>query len=119
MQRLAAANRVSIRAVLDDGHGDLQAALRDAGIFEPVAIPVLLGDQADASGGMLGNGVTPNVVGVLEPDEAESDTFAADPDPAPLLPKGGAAIVADRSGSANLPASFGIRPLAPVRAPGR
>jgi hypothetical protein len=68
LERLPAFNRISVRAVLDTGDGDVQAALAEAGIFDPVAVPVLLGDDALQAGAFLGDGMTPNLVGVLVPD---------------------------------------------------
>ena len=75
--QLAAMNRVSIRAVLAAKGEDVTEALMRAGIINPVAIPVVLGDDAHAVGGLLGDGITPNLTGVLELD---SDDAAGQPD---------------------------------------
>jgi hypothetical protein len=45
---------------------DASAALAEAGFAETVSVPVVVGEQPDLSGGILGDGVTPNVVAVLE-----------------------------------------------------
>jgi len=70
--RLTAMNRVSIRAVLAAEGEDVAAALARAGIVNPVAIPVLLGEDAPAAGTVLGDGITPNLTGVLEPDAEDA-----------------------------------------------
>ncbi len=66
LDRLPAYDRVSIRAVLVQDGEDPSAALAEAGIFDPIAIPVMLGDGADLSGTLLGDGITPNLMAVLE-----------------------------------------------------
>nr|WP_294555662.1 hypothetical protein [uncultured Rhodopila sp.] len=65
----APANRVSVRALLAGDGEDVTQALAQAGIFDPVAIPV----QLDPQGGFLGDGITPNLTGVLEPGDAAGD----------------------------------------------
>ncbi len=69
--KLAAMNRVSIRAVLAAEGEDVTHALVRAGILNPVAIPVLLDEDAPRAGSILGDGITPNVTGVLEPDDED------------------------------------------------
>ena len=112
-QRFAKANRVSIRAVLVSDQGvDIHAALAKAGIFEPVAIPVLLGDKPNLSSGILGDGITPNVTGMLEPDAPEARHVE------PARPEPKASSFRKRyqpPPTANLPAAFGLKPMAPVR----
>ena len=78
--KLTAMNRVSIRAVLAAEGEDVTEALARAGILNPVAIPVLL-DEEDAhpAGHLLGDGITPNLTGVLELDDDEDDDDAAHP----------------------------------------
>jgi hypothetical protein len=70
--KLTAMNRVSIRAVLAAEGEDVTAALAQAGILNPVAIPVLLGEDAHTAGAILGDGITPNLTGVLEPDDEDA-----------------------------------------------
>jgi len=68
---LQKANRLSLRCVLVTGGADPGPALAAAGIFDPVAIPVVFGDGPGLSGGILGDGRTPNLVGTLEFDQPE------------------------------------------------
>lgn len=75
LDRLPAYDRVSIRAVLVHDGEDPAAALAEAGIFDPIAIPVMLGDGADLSGTLLGDGITPNLMAVLE--TVRNDSSAA------------------------------------------
>jgi hypothetical protein len=102
----AAANRVSIRAVLARDNEDVTEALARAGIVEPVAIPV----QADPAEGFLGDGITPNLTGVLEPDETPVD----DPDPNDGTERPPAGVRAQPA-TATLPPEYGMRAFAPVR----
>lgn len=59
------AQRLSLRAVLTSGQADVSQALDQAGLFEPVSVPVLVGDQPE-NGAILGDGITPNIQVVLE-----------------------------------------------------
>ena len=114
-ERMAKANRVSIRAVLvSDQSVDVQAALTKAGIFDPVAIPVVLGDTPDLPGGILGDGVTPNLIGVLEPDEPEA-THAKPAHQETKSSKHGSRARRQLPATVNLPEAFGLKPMAPVR----
>jgi hypothetical protein len=63
---LPAFNQVSIRAVLVSEGEDAGPALSEAGIVNPIAIPVVRGETLDLSGGILGDGLTPNLTAVLE-----------------------------------------------------
>lgn len=69
LQRFAAASRVSLRAVLIEDGQDPGPALAQAGIFDPVAVPVVLGEDAAVAGGIMGNGMTANLSGTLETEE--------------------------------------------------
>ena len=115
--RMAKANRVSIRAVLVSHPGvDIQAALAKAGIFNPVAIPVRLGEQPDLSAGILGDGITPNLIGVLEPDQHDQpDARSAKPAPREAKALNRSRTRHQPPRTANLPAAFGLKPMAPVR----
>lgn len=105
-----------IRAVLQVGDEDVSAALMQAGIFDPVTVPVAVGAEPDISQGLLGDGATDNVVGVLSWDDAQGrddDTVPA-PQQRNAEQEGAAASAATRM----LPAAFGRRPMAPVGAGG-
>ncbi len=62
-------DRVSIPAVLILD-GDMSRAAGSAGIHEPIVVPVIFGDDATI---MVGDRFTPNLTGVFEPEDAESD----------------------------------------------
>jgi hypothetical protein len=115
MDKLPAHNRVSIRAVLVHEGEDGSAALAEAGFADAIAIPVVLGDQPNLPGGILGNGVTANLTAVLETEQDD------DPDTASDNQQPASARQADddsqSSGPATttLPAAYGMQPLAPVR----
>ena len=110
---LAAANRVSIRAVLAADGEDVTQALAEAGIVDPVAVPVLLGEAADPAGGILGDGITPNLTGVLEPDDPDDTGPSSDTVIRPGQTRADAGQ--DRPITVMLPAAGGMQPLAPVR----
>ncbi len=103
----AAADRISIRAVLAADGEDVTQALAQAGIVDPVAIPV----QADSAGGFLGDGITPNLTGVLEADDAEDDGREAAPDAAPTH----AEALPVQPETVMLAPEYGMQALAPVR----
>jgi hypothetical protein len=115
MNKLPAFNRVSIRAVLVEEGEDATQALAEAGFAEAVAIPVVMGDDLDLPGGILGNGVTPNLTAVLETEFQDDEHDAV-----PGSQSGHVQATSEippRSGpvTTNLPAAFGVQPLAPVR----
>jgi hypothetical protein len=114
LDRLSAFNRVSIRAVLVHDGEDPSAALAEAGIFDPVAIPVVLGDETDLGGGVLGDGITANLTGVLETEQ--EDDFDSSPFNQPDNQPGLRPEAAQRGEpvTTTLPAAFGLQPLAPV-----
>lgn len=114
-QRMAKANRVSIRAVLVTGQGvDIKAALAKAGIFDPIAIPVVLGDKPDLPNGILGDGVTPNLIGILEPDKPDASHSKPAPHKADSL-QHDSHTQPQPPTTVNLPMAFGLQPMAPVR----
>lgn len=113
LDRLPAHDRVSIRAVLVHEGEDPSAALAEAGFVETISVPVVLGEQPDLPGGILGNGITPNLTAVLETEPEDEFDFSYDDPPATARR---AADVAPPSGpvTTTLPAAYGMKPLAPV-----
>jgi hypothetical protein len=114
MDKLPAFNRVSVRAVLVSDGENPSAALADAGFADPVALPVVLGEELDLSGGILGDGITLNLTGVLETETRETS------DSGPGARSGTVVSASDDARSSGpvtttLPAAFGMQPLAPVR----
>jgi hypothetical protein len=119
MDKLPAHNRVSIRAVLVHEGEDASAALAEAGFTDAIAIPVMLGDQPDLAGGILGNGITANLTAVLETeqdDDASGEPL--DSQPASARPNRGNAAPSEPV-TTTLPAAYGMQPLAPVRGIGQ
>jgi hypothetical protein len=113
LDSLSSFDRVSIRAVLARDGEDPSAALAAAGIFDPIAIPVIIGDDPHPTGGILGDGITPNLIAM--PETKYEGGF----DPLPyrqqlVAQRGTAAKPSYRSGTRMLPAAFGLRPLAPI-----
>jgi hypothetical protein len=102
----ATPDRVSIRAVLAADGEDVTQALAQAGIVDPVAIPVL----ADPAAGFLGDGITPNLTGVLEPDMSDDEPEAGT-EPAQSRVEARPAS----PGTVMLPPERGMQALAPVR----
>ena len=110
-------NRVSIRAVLVNEGEDPGQALSEAGIVDPIAVPVVLGEDLHLSSGILGNGVTPNLTGMLETEQ--EDDFNASPGTEPHNPgRRPDAAQPTKPVTTMLPAAFGLQPLAPVRRSG-
>jgi hypothetical protein len=104
----AAGNRVSIRAVLAVDGEDVTQVLSQAGIFDPVAVPVTLGDAEDPPGGILGDGFTPNLTAVIEPDDLPPD---AETDPGRVGP----AQQGKEAATLGAPVANGRQPFAPMR----
>jgi hypothetical protein len=117
MSRIPAYDRISIRAVLVSEGEDAAAALARAGIIDAVAIPVVLGDDPNLFGGILGDGFTPNPSGVLETEDEE--IFESMGGGGGTVPKTERPAANEgspsRSVSSMLPAAFGMKSLAPVR----
>ncbi len=88
----------------------MSAALAEAGFVDSIAVPVLIGDEPDLSGGILGNGVTPNLIAVLETEQEEP----SDPESAVSRLTGDGAQPSAPVRTM-LPPAFGMQPLAPVR----
>jgi hypothetical protein len=124
--RIPAHDRVSIRAVLVDDGEDPAQALTDAGIIDPIAVRVVFGETPDLSGGVLGDGITPNLVAVLETVQAEDEPSESSSESGGPRSQGNGAprpgeSSPDQSVTTTLPAAYGLKPLAPVggSAPGR
>jgi hypothetical protein len=117
MDSLHSFDRVSIRAVLVHDGEDPSAALAEAGIFDPVAIPVLMDHEGTSSDGILGDGITPNLTAVLESRHEGSRDSPANRQKPAGRPE--VALASQYKSSVRmLPAAFGLRPLAPVGTPG-
>jgi hypothetical protein len=72
LDRIPSFDRVSIRAVVVSDGEDPSHALAEAGIFDPISLPVVFGEnQPDFR---FGDGITPNLTAVLESDQ-EVDEF--------------------------------------------
>jgi hypothetical protein len=118
LDRIPSFDRVSVRAVVVYDEEDPAQALSEAGIFDPIALPAVFGeDQSDFS---IGDGITPNLVAVLETEQVEDDPFdTPSRDDRPQFPDNGSQRPTETSQAqpltASLPAAYGIQPLAPVR----
>lgn len=106
LDRLPAFDRVSIRAVLVHAGEDPSAALAEAGIFDPIAIPVIIGDEHDPSGGILGDGITPNLIGTLESQWNNDDISSHGDQPTLAGPEQGQ-VLPRKSATFMLPPAFG------------
>jgi len=137
LDRIPLFDRVSIRAVVVEDGEDPGPALAQAGIFEPVALPAVMDEGGPHNS--FGDGITPNLVVVLEPDQQEDDRFdaASDADdfrtdPYASAPDANNDSDGSRSGQVGpsrqaappsglgtiqLPATYGMQPLAPVPDP--
>jgi len=112
MDRVPAFDRVSVAAVVVRDGEDPTAALLKAGITDPIAVPVVFGEDLPA--GILGDGVTPNLVAVIETEQQEDD----DTSPHAAINRVESHLDQTQSPTAvtgTLPAAFGMKPLAPVR----
>ena len=109
MDKLPVHYRVSILAVLVGEGEDPSAALAEAGIVDSVVIPVVVGEELALSGGIVGNGITPNLTAVLETEQADASDSSPGTQPASNdRPQCGPV-------TSTLPGTFGLRPPAPVR----
>lgn len=104
-------NRVSIRAVLAFDGEDVTQALSQAGIFDPVVVPVTLGPVADPPGGILGDGVTPNLTGTIELDEPDGFGRGAEADQG----REGGMQPLDEPVATRAQAAYGTQSFAPMR----
>jgi hypothetical protein len=107
----ANSNRVSIWAVLAFDGEDVTQALNQAGIFDPVVVPATFSDAGDPRGGILGDGITPNLTAEIEAAEPASFTPDAETLPAPT----GMEQPSDQTVTADAPTAYGAQPFAPIR----
>jgi len=118
MDGMPAANRLSLRAVLVAEGEDATAALAQAGLIDAVKLPAVLGDIVALSGGILGDGLTPNVTAVLETEQQEEWNSSPDMPPGSATSQAAAAQPSRAATTTTLPAAYGMQPLAPVRSRG-
>ena len=106
--------RVSVAAVLVFEGEDPNSALTQAGILDPIAVEVRIGETEDPSQGFLGDGVTPNLRAILETDQGDQrrDASSGGVDASSI------GRIAARSAATNPPLPSGNRPFAPVRGSG-
>lgn len=104
-------NRVSIRAVLAFDGEDVTQALSQAGIFDAVAVPATFGDAGDPPGGILGDGITPNLAAEIELDEPAGLSPDAEVDQAPT----GVKQPPNQPVTAGAPTVHGAQSFAPRR----
>jgi hypothetical protein len=113
LDRIPNFNRVSIRAVLVEDGEDLSEALAAAGIVDPIALPVVFGeDQPDIG---FGDGITPNLTAVFETDQQEDDFDAAAGHPSSPPESDADHARPSAPVTTTLPSAYGMQPLAPVR----
>ncbi|HVZ06860.1 hypothetical protein [Rhodopila sp.] len=120
-RRLIRAEQVSCRAVIIPEGEDPVPSLREAGIIEPVSIPV--GWAVDGATAIsMGDGWTPGMPATFHPDDdpAMEDVQAAGVDsPGRAQGSDGGDRRLPRTETVMLPEAFGARPFAPVRRPVR
>ena len=115
LDRIPIFDRVSIRAVVVADGEDPGPALAEAGILDPIALPAVFGeDEPDIS---FGDGITPNLTAVVEPDAQPEDDQTEDDQTEDSPPDRRSATEDGRPQmvTAALPEAYGLTPLAPVR----
>lgn len=129
LDRIPSFDRLSLRAVVVPEGVDPGPALAAAGIIDPIALPIAFGE--DPPDNTFGDGFTPNVTAVLEYDhedaagtgDLEGGAFgsASGPDESEVgAPEGTAGSATTNQppsaepSTVNLPAAYGMQPLAPV-----
>ena len=114
LDRIPAFDRISVPAVLVQDGEDADAALNDAGIPDPVAIPVLIGEVSGPFDGSADHQIERGLTGAFEvtvddwpsaPAPSVTDRFLEHDSYKELAPRR----------TANLPDAFGSRPIAPIR----
>ncbi len=114
-QRLLESERISIKAVLVEAGEDPMPLLREAGITEILSLPVAL-DADSGTASALADGWGSSITATWEPDQDEEADFPTDADPQDTASDDSAshADPATPSRAINLPAAFGMRPMAPI-----
>jgi hypothetical protein len=118
LNRIPSFDRLSLRAVVVPTGVDPGPALAAARIVDPIALPIAFGE--DPPDNTFGDGITPNVTAVLEYDPEDAAGTSDLQGGAPGGTAGSSTI--DQPWSAepstvNMPAAYGMQPLAPVRDP--
>ncbi len=123
LDRIPGFDRVSVRAVVVMEGEDPGPLLAAAGIVDPVAVPVVFGE--DAPDRRFGDGLTPNVSAVVEFDErtedeedGPADVDASSEGQSARSRSAATDVQPLGSGTSSLPAAYGMTPLAPVRRTG-
>jgi hypothetical protein len=114
MDSLSHFDLVSIRAVLVHDGEDPSDAVSEAGIHDPIEVPVTMGEDMSLAEGGLGDGITPNLSAVLETERWDIVALSSQSRPGDTSGASDSARPA-QSGTTTLPAAYGIQPLAPVR----
>jgi hypothetical protein len=114
--RFGTAGTVSVRAVVQHGDEDVTEALLRAGIFDPVSVPVVFGEEPDVSQGLLGDGVTPNLRAVLAHDVVSDFEVGSNAEVDAPKAHGRRDGLAPRLATRTMPPAFGWTSLAPVPA---
>ncbi|HBK04327.1 MAG TPA: hypothetical protein DDZ81_00505 [Acetobacteraceae bacterium] len=113
--------RISVAAVLVSDGEDPGSALTEAGIIDPIAVEVRIGDTVDLSEGLFGDGATPNLTAILETEQGGDECDGPSQHQAASgFPRDSARSMAGdpfrpEPVATNLPPAFGMRPVAPVR----
>jgi hypothetical protein len=112
LDRIHSFDRLSIRAVVVEDGEDPGPALAEAGITDPIALPMMSGEQPLDRG--FGDGITPGVTAVLEIEWHDTPPSAPEFQANPARPGSDGAGPSGWA-TTNLPPAFGSKPLAPVR----
>jgi hypothetical protein len=125
LDRISRHDRVSLRAILVHQGEDAAAALAEAGFVDVISVPVVLGEDVNLPGGILGDANTPNLTAVLEtePDDASGSSTGTAQSTTGGSRSGSARSAGDGSqpsgsAAADPPPALGMQPMSPVREPG-
>jgi hypothetical protein len=126
LNRISRHDRVSLRAILVHQGEDAAAALVEAGFVDVISVPVVLGEDVNLPGGILGDANTPNLIAVLEtePDDASGSSPGTRAGAAQSTTRGSRSGSARSAGdgsqpsgsaAADPPPALGMQPMSPVR----